>query len=299
METITRRELLKRTAMMAAGSAILLNRPEMVWADTKASTADKSRVVLVRDELLYAHGDTPDAGITGLLLDEAVCRLTDKKTPAEAWASIIKPSDIVGIKTNVWQEFPTPPEVNEALKARVLGVGVKEENLSIDDRGVKQNPVFQKATALINTRPMRTHAWSGVGSLIKNYIMFAEKPSDYHEDSCVVLGSLQELPLVKGKTRLHVLVMFNPQFHHTVQSKASPEHQWHYNGLLVGFDPVAVDSVGLRIIEAKRREFFKEDRPLNPPAKHIAAADTRYHLGTADPAKIELIKLGWDKDIFV
>jgi hypothetical protein len=60
----------------------------------------------------------------------------------------------------------------------------------------------------------------------------------------------------------------------------------------VGFDPVAVDSVGLRIIEAKRRDYFGDDRPLNPPAKHIALADTRHHLGTADPARINLVVLG-------
>jgi hypothetical protein len=281
---------------MSAGGAILLNRPAFAWADEKSA---KSRVVLIRDQKLFAGGDTPDAGITERMLDEAVCKLTNKKSPEKAWASIIKPADIVGIKTNQWNGLPTPPEINDALKARILGAGVKAEDVSVDDRGVKRNPVFARATALINTRPMRTHAWSGVGSLLKNYIMFAEKPSDYHEDSCAVLGSLQELPTVKGKTRLHVLVMFTPQFHHLAPSKFSPEHSWKYSGLLVGFDPVAVDSVGLRIIEGKRREFFKEDRPLNPPAKHIAMADTRYHLGTSDPAKIELIKLGWDETSYV
>jgi hypothetical protein len=67
----------------------------------------------------------------------------------------------------------------------------------------------------------------------------------------------------------------------------------------VGFDPVAVDTTGLKIIEAKRKDYFKEDRPLNPPAKHILAADTRYHLGVSDPSKIELIKLGWEEDRFI
>jgi len=282
--------------MMAAGGAMLLSRPVTSWASAKDA---QSRVVLIRNEKLFAGGDTPDPAIAGQMLDEAVCRLTGKTAPAEAWKSIIKPTDIVGIKTNEWNQMPTPPEINEALKARVLGVGVAESNVSIADRKVKEDPVFQKATALINTRPMRTHAWSGVGSLLKNYIVFAEKLSDYHEDSCAVLGALQELPAVKGKTRLHVLVMFNPQFHHLAPSTFSAEHSWKYSGLLVGFDPVAVDSVGLRIIEAKRREYFKEDRPLNPPAKHIAAADTRYHLGTADPSKIELVKLGWDENSYV
>ncbi|MDR1129752.1 MAG: hypothetical protein LBK96_02075, partial [Prevotellaceae bacterium] len=193
MKTVTRRELLKKTAIMAAGGAILLNRPVCAWA---TNGSENSRVVLIRNQGLYAGGDTLDAGICEQMIDEAVCRLTGYKTPVEAWASIIKPSDTVGIKTNQWNGLPTPPEVNETLKARVLTAGVPEERVSVDDRGVKQNPVFRNATALINTRPMRTHAWSGVGTLIKNYIMFAEKPSDYHEDSCSVLGSLQELPMV-------------------------------------------------------------------------------------------------------
>jgi hypothetical protein len=295
MESITRRELFKRTAAMAGG-ALLLNSPVTAWAkNVKAS----SKVILIRNQQLYAKGDSPDTTICEQMLDEAVKKLTGKKNAKDAWASVIKPTDTVGIKTNAWNGLPTPPELNEILKARVQSVGVGEDKVSVDDRGVKTNPVFQSATALINIRPMRTHAWSGVGSLLKNYIMFAPKPSDYHEDSCAILGTLQDLPLVKGKTRLHVLVMFTPQFHHLAPSTFSAEHSWKYSGLLVGFDPVAVDSVGLRIIEAKRRDFFKEDRPLNPPAKHIALADIRYHLGISDPSRIELIKLGWDEESFV
>jgi hypothetical protein len=296
MERITRRELLKRTAM-AAGSTLLLNQPVSVWANS--SKTAKSTVVLIRNKDLFDNSGNLDAKVCESMLNEAVCKLTEKKKPEDAWKTIIKPSDIVGIKTNAWNGLPTPDIMNNILKESVLKIGVPEDKVSVDDRGVKKNPVFQNSTALINIRPMRTHAWSGVGSLIKNYIMFAEKPSDYHEDSCSVLGSLQELPMVKGKTRLHVLVMFTPQFHHIAPSTFTEEYSWKYNGLLVGFDPVAVDTTGLKIIEAKRRDYFKEDKPLNPPAKHILVADTRYHLGTSDASKIELIKLGWDENRFV
>jgi hypothetical protein len=110
---------------------------------------------------------------------------------------------------------------------------------------------------------------------------------------------LWELPLVKGKTRLNVLVMLTPQFHSTGPHSFSPKYVWKYYGFLVGFDPVAIDAIGLRIIQAKRKEFFGEDRPLNPPAKHILLADTRHHLGTADPNKIKLIKIGYDKDLMI
>ncbi|MDR2682555.1 MAG: DUF362 domain-containing protein [Dysgonamonadaceae bacterium] len=295
---ITRRDLLKKTALMAVGGTLLLNRPVSAWAWANEEDA-KSKVVLIRNQQLFAKGEQPDAAVAAQMLDEAVSALTGKRNVKEAWASIVRPTDIVGIKTNVWNKFPTPEIMNDLLKERVLQVGVKEENVSVNDRGVKDDPVFQNSTALINVRPMRTHAWSGVGSCIKNYIMFSPQPSSYHDDSCASLAALYDLPIVKGKTRLHILVLFKPLFHHRTAQDASEEYMWKYSGLIAGFDPVAVDSVGLRIIQGKRNAFFQEDKPLNPPAKHIELADTRYHLGTANPAKIELVKLGWDEEDFV
>ena len=146
---------------------------------------------------------------------------------------------------------------------------------------------------------MRFHHWSGVGSLIKNYIMFVPDPDNYHDNACARLATIWDNPLVKGKTRLNVLVMLTPQFHGVGPHSFNPRYVWPYYGLMVGVDPVAVDAAGLRIIQAKRNDFFGEDKPLSPPATHIALADTRYHLGTADQNKIELIKIGYEKDIFI
>jgi len=233
------------------------------------------------------------------MLDAGVKALTGKADPQSAWKTLIRPDDIVGIKNNRWPYLRTTPEVENALKTRIMEAGVSEARLSVDDLGVLQNPVFQKATALVNARPMRSHHWAGVGSLIKNYIMFIPDPSAIHPDSCADLASIWDLPLVKGKTRLNVLVMFTPQFHSFGPHSFNPKYVWKYYGLLLAFDPVAADATGLRIMEAIRREYFAEDRPLNPPAKHIAVADAKYHLGTADPQKIELIKIGYDKETFV
>jgi len=225
------------------------------------------------------------------MLDEAVTTLLNEKDPVKAWQQIVKPDDIVGIKSNVWSYLPTPKGLEMSIKKRLTGAGVPEKNVGIRDRGLLSDPIFDKATALINVRPLRTHHWSGVGSLIKNYIMFVKKPSAYHPDSCADLASIWKLPHVQGKTRLNILVLLTPLFH-----GVGPHH---YSAMLVGIDPVAVDSTGVRILLAKRKEFFGEERPLNPPPKHIFLADSRHHLGTADPTKIELVKIGWDKDILI
>jgi hypothetical protein len=259
----------------------------------------KSRVILVRNLDVLDENGLPRQAVVQEMLDTGIKALTGKPDPQSAWKTLIKPSDVVGIKNNRWNYLRTTAQVENALKTRIMEAGVKESNIAVDDLGVLQNPVFQKATALINARPMRSHHWSGVGSLIKNYIMFIPEPITIHPDSCADLASIWDLPIIKGKTRLNVLVMFTPQFHSFGPHSFNPKYVWKYHGLMLGFDPVAVDTTGLRIIEGIRKDFFGDDRPLNPPAKHIAIADTKFHLGTADPEKIELIKIGYDESSFV
>jgi hypothetical protein len=292
---ITRREFIKSASAAAIAAPLLLSAQN----EKAAVPAGKSRVVLLRDINVLDENGQPRQDVVQEMLDNGLMTLTGKPDAQSAWKAIIKPDDIVGIKNNRWGYLQTTPQVQNALRKRVLEVGVKENNVSIDDLGVLQNPIFLKSTALINARPLRSHHWAGVGSLIKNYIMFIPEPITIHPDSCADLASIWNLPIVKDKTRLNVLVMFTPQFHSFGPHSFNPKYVWKYYGILMGFDPVAADATGLRILEAIRRDYFGDDRPLNPPAKHIAIADTKYHLGTADPAKIELIKIGYDKDIFV
>jgi len=294
-KSINRRQFIIGASAAALGTRLRLSGQETI-APIKS---DKSRVVLVRDLNVLDENGSPKYAVVQEMLDTGIKALTGRPDPQSAWKTIIKPGDVVGIKNNRWPYLRTTAEVENSLKKRIMEVGVKEADISVDDLGVLQNPVFQRATALINARPMRSHHWSGVGSLIKNYIMFIPEPISIHPDSCADLASIWDLPVVKGKTRLNVLVMFTPQFHSFGPHSFNPKYVWKYYGLMLGFDPVAVDATGLRIIEAIRRDFFAEDRPLNPPAKHIAIADSKYHLGTADPQKIELIKIGYDKDSFV
>lgn len=291
----TRREFIKDSSAAALAGTLYLTTPLRVFGQSSTN----SRVVLVRHKEVIDNFNKPNEKVVQQMLDEAVAALLDIRDPVQAWKKLVKPTDVVGIKSNEWRPIGTPQELERAIKKRVEGAGIPARNIGINDRGVRKEPLFINSTALINVRPLRTHHWSGVGSLIKNYITFTEDPSDYHPDTCADLASIWELPQVKGKTRLNILVLFTPLFHGIGPHHFSPKYTWPYKGMLVGFDPVAVDSTGVRILQAKRREYFGEDRPLNPPPKHIFLADTRYHLGTADPENIELIILGWKEDLLL
>ena len=294
-KTISRREFIRDGAAAAAAGTLALAFPGKPVAQVPA----KTKVVLVRDKDALDERGVVRPEALQRMLDEALKTLLGEKEAAAAWKKIIRPGDVVGIKTNVWRNLATPAALEEAIRRGVLSAGVKAEDISVRDRGVLDDPIFMKATALINTRPMRTHDWSGLGTLIKNYIMFVPDPPRFHPDSCADLAALWQLPEVKGKTRLNVLVMLTPLFHSVGPHGFNPAYVWKYGGLVVSTDPVAADATGARIIQAKRREFFGEDRPINPPPKHIELADSRHHLGTADPGKIDLVKLGWQEGILI
>ncbi len=291
----TRRDFIKGASCAALGLAMGVSAESKNVVKAPSGT----KVVLIRDKAVLGADGKCNPDTIQSMLDQSINELFDVKSPVDAWSAMFKPSDIVGIKTNVWGPLPTPPELEQSLKKGVMSAGVKETNISIDDRGILSNDVFNNATALINTRPMRTHHWAGVGGLLKNYIMFVPEPWTYHDNSCADLAKLWELPAVKGKTKIQILVMLTPLFHGIGAHHFDKEFTWKYNGLLVGTDPVALDAVGLQILMAKRLSYFGEERPMKPSPHHIAFADTKHKLGVADMSKINLIKLGENEDILI
>ncbi|UCE22190.1 MAG: DUF362 domain-containing protein [Candidatus Aminicenantes bacterium] len=288
-KVITRRDFIKGSTVAVLGAA---------WA-FPAQQVKKSKVILIRHKDALDENSRINGEVIQKMLDEAVMTLFGLEDPVEAFKKIIQPGEIVGIKSNVWSYLPTPPEVENAIKRRLIDVGVKEENIGIDDHTVRTNPIFVNSTSLINVRPLRTHYLAGVSGCMKNYIMFAKSQAAHHPNSCSDLGSLFYLPQVKGKTRLNILCALTPQFHGRGPHHFSRRYVWDYGGLIVGQDPVAVDATGLRLIIAKRTEQLGKDRAIPPVPRHIRDADVKHGLGTSDPSKIDLIKLGWQDDILI
>ncbi|MEE9218220.1 MAG: DUF362 domain-containing protein [Acidobacteriota bacterium] len=307
----TRREFLRSAGSLAllgpAGASIFCSEQPPGGAgvalgeslEKRVSARHSARVVLVRDKDVLDGGRRPRPDVIARMLDAGVGELLGESRPEAAWARLVQPEDVVGIKSNEWRFLPTPRELEHAIRQRVLSAGVASDRIGIDDRGALRNPVFHKATALINVRPMRTHHWAGVGGCIKNHIMFSPDPSSWHPDACASLAGLWDLPLVKGKTRLNVLAMLTPLFHGKGPHHFLARYTWEYGGLIVGTDPVAVDATGLRILEAKRREYFGNDQPFTVSPKHIRMAEDKYRLGVADPARIEVLKLGWTERMLI
>jgi hypothetical protein len=287
---ITRRRFV--TTVSTAAVAAAISPALAVPGETS-----RARVVLVRDESVLDEAGKPRADAIQKMLDRGMCELLQVKEPVEAWKRVLGPAKTVGIKTNAWKNLATGPEVEAALKRRIVDAGVAEAGVRIDDRGAREN--LASCDALVNARPLRTHHWAGVGGCLKNPIMFAAEPSVYHPDLCADLGSLWSLPAIKDKVKLNVLVVLTPQFLTRGPHHFDTRYVWPYRGILLSTDPVAVDTIGVRLLDAKRKLALEEERPLTQLAHHVRIAGEKYKLGVADPSRIDLIKLGWDKDLLI
>ncbi len=155
----------------------------------------------------------------------------------------------------------------------------------------------EKCTALIALPALKAHWLTGIGTVLKGYIMFSGSPSSYHRGNSSKLGEIWNLPFVKGKTRLVLVDALYPQYDKGPQP--NPRYQWAYNGLIAGTDPVAVEAVGLKIIEEKRKAIRGEPWPLSPPPICLEAADKVYGLGTSRMEEIKIEHYGWDKDLLL
>lgn len=294
-KVITRRDFIRGTVSSTLGLSLIL--PDWVKKSLASENTQRvpgrSLVLLVRDENVLDDQMNVNKKILAGMVDRILTEITGKKDVKQAWLSLVSPKDIIGLVPTPMMN-PTHQELLEVIKESLLTAGIPEENIrNAQGRNVNLEPI----TALISVPGLKAHWLTGIGTVIKNYIMFSGAPRNYHYEDSAKLGEIWHLPQVKGKTRLIIVDALRPVCDKGPQF--DPRYRWPYKGLLAGTDPVALDAVGLKIIQAKRDELRGEPWPISPPPVCIEAADTIYRLGNSKLEKIEIRKIGWEKDILV
>jgi len=285
---VTRRDFMRSTAGAAVG--VSLFGAGVADAEREPRSA---RVVVVRDRRVLDEAHRVDALLLAGMLEAAVVRLTGKAGAPEAWHSLVTPGDTVGLVATPHLN-PTHEELVTAVRSALLAAGVADGRVRLAQGGPEK---AEACTALVSLPALKAHWLTGMGTVLKNYITFSGHPSRYHGENNDRLGEIWGLPHVKGKTRLVLVDALRPLCDKGPQP--DPRYLWHYNGLIAGTDPVAVEAVCLKIITAKREALRGEPWPLSPPPLCVAMADRRYGLGTCRLDEITIERVGWTEDSLV
>ena len=285
---VSRRDFMRGTVGAAIGVSMAHDR---AGATTRAPRP--ARVVLVRDEQVLDARHAVNTVALTRMLGELATRVTGKPTAADAWRSLVRPEDVVGLVATDHLN-PTHAELIDAVRTAVVAAGVPAQRVRMAQGGPD---AVRPCTALIALPALKAHWLTGIGTVLKNYITYSGAPSKYHDANNVKLGEIWQLPIVKGKTRLVVVDALRPLCDKGPQP--DPRYMWDYRGLLGGTDPVAVETVCLRIITEKRQALRGEPWPLSPPPLCVTAADETYGLGTSRWSEITLDRVGWTQDALV
>lgn len=157
----------------------------------------------------------------------------------------------------------------------IEGGGYEEEIVSSGRVGTNLSRMLTSCDALINVPIMKDHELSGVSGALKNHYGSISNPNKYHADGCnPFVADVNAIPAIRDRQRLVVLDGGVAQCEGGPGFKA--RWAWNHAGILVGTDPVAVDTAAERIIAARRASkglptLAEADRP----ARILATAAAR------------------------
>ena len=174
------------------------------------------------------------------------------------------------------------------------GVGYGSELIVAGSVGSRLSKIISRqCTATVNVPVLKDHNIAGLSLGLKNYFGAIENPNKFHTSYCdPYVADLNMAPQIRGKNKL-VIGDALTVLYEGGPTDCKPRYMWRYNGLIVGTDPVAVDQIGLMLLEDKRaNEGLPTLAEAGRPVKYLdTAADPDHRLGVKDPSKISVVEI--------
>ena len=151
------------------------------------------------------------------------------------------------------------------------------------------NILVHQCTAIINVPILKDHGICGITNALKNFFGVIHNPNKYHDNfGDPFIADVNMLPEIRNKTRITITDALTAQYEGG--PPFMPQWSWQFNGLLVGFDPVALDTVAWDIIEKKRKKcgFPSLKQAGREPTYIATAADENHRLGCNNLSKIQI-----------
>ena len=96
LDVVTRRDFIRGTAYAGIGAAI------GVKLGMERKPGKKARVILIRDENVFKKNGQINGDVIQQMLDRAIAAFLGENDAIKAWKQLVKPTETVGIKSNVW-----------------------------------------------------------------------------------------------------------------------------------------------------------------------------------------------------
>jgi uncharacterized protein (DUF362 family) len=147
------------------------------------------------------------------------------------------------------------------------------------------NILSRMCTYLINVPVLKDHNIAGVTLSLKNHYGSIDRPGSCHGEGCdPYIANLNNTPQIKNKTKLIICDALFGIY------KGGPHGspQWINRQILTSTDPVALDHIGMTLIDQQRRE--KSIKLISERTKYLLTA-AKLGLGNNNPEHIDGIEI--------
>lgn len=304
--------------MAAGGAGAIAARwlpfPLHAAETVQAAPPARSRVVMVKHPGVLTSGYRVDREIFARMIDAGIRELTGAESDKAAWNRFAREGERVSMKYNTvgGRNLETHPETYQIIEERLTTHCAPErvvawdrntlppdldgwgsETYALPSRGLTTKLraiVTDWTTCLINLPVVKMHWSTGITIAMKNHMGTNDNPGELHDWDTGMwksIAELNDLPPIRGKTRLVVADATRPLWDGGPGDR--PANRWDHHALLFAFDPVAVDAVGLKILEDKRAEVKGEPWPATYGRMNVEYAQ-EIGLGVADLSRIDLVE---------
>jgi len=172
----------------------------------------------------------------------------------------------------------------------IFGEGVGYDPNITENVGPGANVHFSRiitemCTYLVNVPVLKDHSTSGVTLCMKNWYGAIDRPRSCHPNNGdPYLANLSNTSLIRDKTKL----FFCDGLFGCYSGGPGGPAQWINRQLLASVDPVALDAVGLDIIDFQRMD--RRMMPVVGKARFLLTAE-RLGLGNRHPDRVEVVEI--------
>lgn len=170
------------------------------------------------------------------------------------------------------------------------GIGYTEEEFSVGDKKTRLAKILtDMCDSIINIPLIKDHGQSGFTGALKNHYGSINNAREFHANNCTSPGipEVNAIPMIQKKQKLIIANALSCVFNGG--PRWDRKFIWNYGGILIGTDPVAIDTVMLNIINEKRG--LEGLSPISDNiARHIKLAN-ELGLGTNKLNEIDLIEI--------
>lgn len=174
-------------------------------------------------------------------------------------------------------------------------IGYEETPTPVAKTQVKLSKILSLTSIMINMPVLKTYKFrenTGVANGIMNMyqaVEIAESDLSFFYDNECNPGAAEiySLAAIKNRVKLTICDAINPMYHGGPGDDS--RYHWRYNGIIAGFDPVAVDIIGQEIIQKQRAKSMPNEPPMKSEYLNTCAS-ALYKLGTSDRSQIDVIE---------